>query len=478
LPLLNELKHRNVLCAGLLTLCLAACGLRAPQSPNLLLICIDTVRADLFYHPDIEDGLSLLLEEAQLWQEAVTVSPWTLPAIATVFTGLYPVQHGAGSFPGPMKNLAEESPTALALKADTLAEILAGEGYRTGVFSAHPWLKDSFGLDQGFEVREYYKGKDILIEKMQDFSNLSAAAREPFFAYLHLMESHDIQRQPEAILRARLEGLDAEQKAFLDANRMSSVCKANESKRCNRSLAYMASVLEARETLADIITALQDTGLLANTVVVLYSDHGEAFRERREQHQELQEDPRDTYGKGHGQYQFQELLHVPLLAWLPGIPGQVHSARVSLVDLYPSMLNWLGMEPPVGVELSGIRLGSTIVPNDPERVLYASNIAYGPETIAILSGNRKAMYWPELDRFLFFDLESDPDERNPQHDDAMLLEFSTLAGDYLDLPPLYESEASSPGQQQLEDLQAIGYLQGVEDDTEPDNGKNPSQDQD
>jgi arylsulfatase A-like enzyme len=448
---------------GALALFLALYWLGGPTRPNLLLICIDTLRADLFLHQDIDDALSPWLAQAQQYEQAITVAPWTLPTVATVFTGLYPVQHGAGSFSNPIHNMDLDPPTPLSAEADTLAEILADQGWRTGIFTTHPWLKQGFGLDQGFTHVIDNGDGSTLIQRMLEWTG---SDNDQWFAYLHLMEAHDLHRKPEDQVRARLAALDEQKQAFIAANPMPGVCRGKPSLRCKRSQAYTASVLEARESLAGILASLDHQGSLENTVVVLYSDHGEAFRERREQHESLQEDPRGMYGTGHGQYQFQEMLHVPLLAWLPGIPGKAISDRVSLVDLFPSLLHWLGVPASQEPELPGTVLDPAIDTNAPDRILYASSIAYGPETIAILSGDRKAMYWPDQDRFIFFDLGVDPDERDPRQDDALLLEFSTLAGDYLALPEYFSAEPPVPGQQQLEELQAIGYLQGVEDDTE------------
>ncbi len=161
---------------------------------------------------------------------------------------------------------------------------------------------------------------------------------------------------------------------------------------------------------------------------------------------------------------FQNLspLHVPLLTWQPHVDGQAHSQRVSLVDLFPSILHWLGIASP-DIEQTGQLLPGPGAQPTGERVIYASNIAYGPETLAILAGQNKAMYWPQENRFRFFDLEQDPGEQQPIESDELLLKFSTLAGDYLALPPYYSSSAPQPGQNQLEDLQAIGYLQGVDE---------------
>lgn len=450
---------------GLLVASLALGILLLSPPRNLLLICIDTVRADQFYSEQLEDSLSPWLADAQTYTQAVTVAPWTLPTLATVFTGLYPPQHGAGEFPGPVHDLSRDTPTPLSESADTLAEILAAEGYSTGLFSAHPWLKGDFGLDQGFAHRSYHKGRETLSARLLEWIDGLQRRDFPFFGYLHLMESHDLHRKPEADIRALIKSLDPATLDYLSTRKMPGVCRARNSLRCLRAQAYQVSVLETRKYLASLLVSLAEQGLLKNTLVVVFSDHGEAFRERRDQHRELQEDPRGMYGTGHGQYQFQEMLHIPLLAWVPGLEGRAHTTRVSLVDLFPSLMDWLGLDNPIS-DPPGRLLDQSVGEAPEERALYASSIAYGPETIAVISGHDKAMYWPHTDRFLFFDLARDPDELQPLETETMMLQFSTLAGDYLELPRIYSASAPDPDQELLRDLQSIGYLQGAEEEAD------------
>ena len=289
-----------------------------------------------------------------------------------------------------------------------------------------------------------------------------------FFSYLHLMEPHDRHRRPMQQLRNSIEALDTGQREFVDLHAMPSACRKPDSAPCLRSKVYTASVLETREFLAGLLQTFESSGWLDNTVVILFSDHGEAFREHRREHRNMQEDPRNMYGTGHGQYLYQELLNVPLLAWIPGQPGAEHTTRVSLVDIFPSVMHWLGLEP-AGNDLPGRALASGHSGAPDDRVVYASNIAYGTETIAILEGDRKAVYWPADDRFMFFNLSDDPFEKKPLANDQLELEFSTLAGDYLDMRRDYDSTGPVPAREQLQELQSIGYLQGVDAaESEPD----------
>lgn len=447
-------------------LLLSACGWFSPRPHNLLLICLDTVRADVFLEPSLHDSLSPWLARAQVYSNAVTVAPWTLPTVATVFTGLYPVQHGAGQFGTPVANLTSETPTALSGQAHTLAETLQENGRVTGLFSAHPWFKPGFGLDQGFQYRDYRKGAVPLIGKLLQW--LDALDKgQAYFAYLHLMEAHDLHRQPKAQLEAQFEALKPELKDYLRAHANPHMCQHASSAKCINSEVYAASILQLRNLLAGLLGALDERGLLEDTAVVIFSDHGEAFREHLRQHRALNSDPRGFYGRGHGQYLYQELLHVPVVAWLPGQPGNTWPGRVSLVDLFPTLLAWLHVDRDVSA-LPGRQLPPPPQPQDDDRTLYASGIAYGPQSLAVLKGRFKALYWPDDDRLEVFNLAKDPDERHPLDNPGRLMEFTTLAGDYLALPNRLQGTAGQPDAEQLQDLQAIGYLQGESEDADED----------
>ena len=441
---------------------------------NLILICIDTVRADLFLHPGIHDELSPWLEQAQQYQAAKSSASWTIPAVASTLTGLYPIEHGAGRFSGSTANLDKETPTPLSPKALTLAEALNEAGFVSRAFSAHPWMRSGYGLQQGFQELVANTSKDVLIPKMFAWLDERPAKEPRRFAYLHLMEAHDEHREPIPDIRTKLDAIDAETVSMMTALSNPESCNKPGNKRCFRYEMYIYTLLELRKSVAGILEHLSASGALQDTVVILYSDHGEAFGEHKNEHREMQTDPRGYYGIGHGQYLFSEVMDVPLLAWLPEVQGAEIYDPVSLVDVFPSALHWLD------VESTQSRLSGTILPTRLESrhakpVIFASNISYGPNTIASVRGRYKSMYWPETDQFRIYDLEEDPMERQPLDDDGLLMEFISLTGDYQELEPHYQTQATVPTSQQLKDLQSIGYLQGVGND---DGSEKPGDDQD
>lgn len=171
-------------------------------------------------------------------------------------------------------------------------------------------------------------------------------------------------------------------------------------------------------------------------------------------------------------------MNIPLLAWHPGVEGAIRQDLVSLIDVVPSSLAWLGVEQSA-VTLPGITLptGKDPVPADSApRTIYASGISYGPEAIAAREGQLKSiMYYPE-ENFEYFDLDKDPEEKHPTKSDRLTMRFDVLTGDYVDMKN--ESLASSPelDAQTLEHLKSIGYLQGVEEQAAPEPKKAPAKD--
>lgn len=452
--------------------------------------------AQNFFSETIDDALSTRLDSAQQYRNASSVAPWTIPSVASVLTGLYPLQHNAGLFDKQPANLSVDLPSALNESAVTLADILTEQQFRTAVFSAHPWITAKFGLAQGFENLHSRKGWQKVTEKSRDWldqviepspvqaNNEVQAIEQPagqakeaepaprFFAYLHFMEAHDWHLKNPEELQKRLAGVDPELRELLLEDSSEAACIDDEnSEICLRNQVYNLAVRELRTAIADILQGLEDRDLLKNTLVMVYSDHGEEFWQHKTQHEKLT-DPRGIYGFGHGHSLYEEMLHIPLVAWHPGIKGAVRSDLVSLIDVLPSALNWLGIEAPEN-QLPGMPLPAGTdgqrETEDP-RVVYASGIAYGPEGIAVREGQLKSiMRFPDED-FQYFDLSRDPMELRPTKSDRLTMRFDTLTGDYIDMKK--ESIAFRPevDEQTLEHLKSIGYLQGVEEqpDREPD----------
>jgi arylsulfatase A-like enzyme len=449
-------------------LCFAVVALTACQSrpaSNVVVICIDTVRFDSFLYAGPGDTLAPWIERAQVYDNATASGPWTIPSVASVLTGLHPVQHTAGRFPGEVANLATLPPSPLPEDFVTLPERLRDAGFRTGAFVSHPFFHAELGLDQGFEVLAARKAWHKDLEKFREW-HAKLDPTERFFGYLHFMEAHDWHLGSPDALQARLAKLDSEVREFVQAQAGGADCPQADEIRCLRRQVYAAAVLEMRQAVAAVLQALEDDGVLDSTVVLLYSDHGEEFWEHETEAREAAQDPRGFYGFGHGQSLYQELLHIPLLAWIPGRKGMRHEPLVSLTDVYPSVLAWLGLDGETQ------RLAGQVLPTkrrpavDADRVVYSSGIAYGLNAVSARSADLKTIFQPHADSFAYYDLAADPGEQAPlSARPDLTMVFDTLVGDYLEQARDVAVTAGRFTDDQIRQLKAIGYLQGYEADS-------------
>ena len=467
-----------------LTIVLSACHPSIPPAPrNLVVICIDTVRFDSFFHDSISDKLNPWIERAQVYENAQAPSPWTIPSVVSLFTGQYPIEHGAGRFGQEVANLATDLPIPLHDDAWTLAEILESHYFRTGAFVSHPFFQAELGLDQGFQVLQIRRGWRRDVDQFWEWADRIEAPHR-FFGYLHFMEAHHRHTQAPEEMSSVLAAYDADSRQDLLVRAQPGVCKDSDSHRCLQNMVYNASVLELRKAIATILDDLAERNLIDETLIVLYSDHGEEFWDHEMEQIQLNEDPRGIFGFGHGQSLYQELLHVPLLIWHPGIKGKRRQELVSLVDVLPSLVAWLELEN-ADIEVSGKwlpPLRKSFFSFSRDRQVWSSGMAYGPEKISSRTGNMKSIFSLRDDRFEFFDLAVDPDEHSPIDDDSLIMAFDTLTGDYLELEgrnqyAAGQLDSSQMKPSQLDDLKAIGYLQGIESESQEDEEPTPQGDE-
>ena len=403
-----------------------------------------------------------------LFLRAFSQAPWTRPSVATLFTGLSPSQHGVG--------LEERTdpPTARALAGEltTLAEVLQAAGYRTAAFVANPWMSRRFGFEQGFDAYNYsdqweFPGEAISEEALQWLATVPPD--QPFFLYLHFLDSHrpypalpmeEIEAHQERVAADPRRELSAQAKEELRALVRVEGTDPEAAARVEPSvtlleMAYERGIEDFDRALARFLDGFERRRAADRAVVIVTSDHGEAFYTR-------------GYGN-HGQGLYDDELAIPLAARLPGIsgpPGGV-SCQVGLVDLMPTLCSYLGMTCPA--QLAGRSL-IDVSPSAP-RFLVAEAVGSQPRHRAIRGQRYKLIYEPgnppdgaRADPYRLYDIVADPEERSEllASGDARSREIAERMRAILLAPPPPGprlSERLVPFEDDTEErLRALGYV--------------------
>jgi arylsulfatase A-like enzyme len=315
------------------------------------------------------------------------------------------------------------------------------------------------GVDRGFETWSYLPGFDSRPQIAAEIVRW-LGARDParrFFLYVHLMDAHQHPFLPPATREARIATLTPAQQAQLVAAAPGSACEIEDAPLCRQYLAYSAAIAQLRQMVSELLDALESSGALDETVVVLFADHGEEFLDHAGIEAELAVDPRGTYGIGHGHGLFGELLRVPLRVWHPDVVPGPSETPASVVDIAPTLLDYLGVPAPAsdGHSLRPALEGGDF---DPERALYAGSLAFGPRLTAVVRGGWKGIAGEGIPP-LYYDLARDPRERTPRGDPGGIAALIAAYG-------AQARSASAPlslDDESVRALQAIGYLENAPD---------------
>ena len=350
--------------------------------------------------------------ENLLFAAAYSQAPWTLPSVATLFTALYPSQHGVELRPG-VKREALVLPDGLT----TLAEVFRAAGYRTAAFVANPWMEARFGFAQGFD--DYAD----LAEWSHDGVPLSEAALawvrrqppgEPFFLYLHYIDSH----RPYPVLtledlRAHADRIAADQRPVSDALRqeIDQVVKIEgdglapslvERRIALVELAYEKGIAAFDRAFAIFLSGFEQPAAARDAALIVTSDHGEALYER-------------GYGN-HGVALHDDELAIPLAARLPGVRAAGRdpiACQVGLIDVLPTLCDYLGLECP-----EAIAGRSWLGRRGEGRWLAAEGLAGRPRNRAIRNREWKLLWEPDApagappNHYQLYRISVDPDERD------------------------------------------------------------------
>jgi len=338
-------------------LCLLACADAGGQDrpPNILLISVDTLRADRinaygYEHPLLTPHLDALANDGILFESFISASPWTTPAHMSLLTSLDPSAHGLNRAFGDLVK-GEETGRFVRLADDhtTLAEVLRASGYRTGAFTGGITVEPEYGFDQGFDHFEtsMYKLRNENVAGVLDWI---AEQPEPWFVFLHTFEVHapylHTDLLPDAFgdfarrYRKKVAGLETEEALSLSARNHQGfwlnlwLTKEGMMQRDFTESLYLAGVRSMDRWIGKIVSDLRARGLYDDTLIVVTSDHGDEFGEH---------DAAAIYD-AHGHSTFDEILRVPLILKLPGSThaGTRLSGVARGVDLMPTLLEAVG----------------------------------------------------------------------------------------------------------------------------------------
>ena len=435
--------------------------------PGVLLISIDTLRADHVgcygYHRPTTPVLDRLAEEGIRFARMYSVSSWTLPAHMSLMTSRYP--HG---------HKVERSDRALAPMIPTLAQALSERGMRTGAIISWFYVSARFGFDRGFddfiellpereELAASYKAADV-VDRASAWLRRVARQRKPFFLFVHLFDPHLHYSPPPPFDRK----FASETGGLVDGtyDSLSPYIKglhAEPARISPQDLEQAVALYDGEISYTDteigrLLDLLDQLSLEDSTLVIVTSDHGEEH---------------DDHGsmEGHQWTLYDEILHVPMIARLPGGPrGKVVDAMAEIIDVAPTVLDWLGLQLTPGFR------GRSLLPlaageeAGGERLVYSKTERFNSKQ-AVRSAAHKLIHTVDIGMNSFgvpvepgyelYDLRSDPREQK-----NIYSESSAVAQDLKKalLHWLATREPAEPGEEveftekEKKRLRSLGYL--------------------
>ncbi len=448
---------------GLALASLLACGDRAPAReapPNLLLVTLDTTRADRFElwegRGRVTPRADRLAREGTAFLRAVAPCATTRPAHTSMLTGLEPARHG-------VRTNFDALPASIA----TVTQRLRSAGYRTAAFVSVGFLLDRSGLQRGFEVADRPPRRRSAAETTQEalrWLEEAGDGQAPFFVWVHYYDAHaPYPLTPWAQKRLGDYRGPIAGEVGVGPFGLGAWIGDPEDTRAIVTR-YDGMVHRADRSLGTLLDGLRAAGLQDDTVVVLAADHGQALGEHDH--------------PGHGTLWHSE-LHVPLVVWdgRHPLPHRVED-RVGLVDLAPTLLDLAGL--PVPEDIAGRSLvpalrGEPLAPRSygvqrwdrphedrppfRQALLDAARDRLDPDDYdaGAYAGSLKLL--EGASGTVLFDVDKDPGELHPiaptEHREAydrlqaLVQQQRAIAADTVAPPPISEDTR--------EQLRALGY---------------------
>ncbi|MBC8461886.1 MAG: sulfatase [Deltaproteobacteria bacterium] len=342
------------------------------QSPNIILISIDSLRADHLgtygYSKATSPNIDSLADDGVVFTNTISTTTWTLTAHISMLTGLYPEVH---------KVIHDGN--RLSEKAIVCSEILKEAGYLTAGFVSGPYLSSKFGYNQGFDLyddytihfssnQESHKGITSPMLHRRAIEWLEQNYHDPFFLFVHYWDVHYDYDPPPPFDTM----FDPDYKGNITARRYERNKRINP-EMPQRDLEHIIALYDGEIAFTDsyigkLMEWLKQQGIYENTLIILTADHGDEFFEHG--------------GKGHRRNLFDETLKVPLIIKFPSSEwkGMCLDNQVSIIDIVPTFLHYLG------IDFFNDIQGKSLIP-----LLIGDDENYEPYRFADLHGHIKCV---------------------------------------------------------------------------------------
>jgi len=431
-----------------------------PGAPNILLVSIDTLRADHVhsygYPRPTTPRIDRLAAEGALFEQAIAPTSWTLPSHLTLLTGVPPEIHGV-TLDG----------RKLAASVPTLAERLRDRGYASAGFVSGAYLDGRFGMAKGFEEYDDYSLVRLAGATASEMISSPTIARlgaewlerwhrdggrRPFFLFLHFFDPHSAYIPPPPYDRM----FDPDYAGELTGQALARDKSPSRFDLSPRDLEHVLALYDGEIAWTDhhvglVIDQLQRLGALDRTIVVVTSDHGEEFLERGV--------------IGHRTTLYDEVLRVPLVVrYPPRVPAGLRVSRqVRLMDVAPTLLSLAGLGAPTTTvgqasrDLSPL-LAAATASQVPELLAFAD--LHG-QLAAVRTADHKLVEDRRTGARELYDLRRDPRERvdlarsSPQ---LQLLRASLEDWQRFCRRLAADTELHELDEEQIRALRALGYL--------------------
>jgi len=430
-------------------------GRPKPGLPNIVFVTLDTLRADQLA-PWVEGGaktptLSRLAREGVLFERAMSPVPHTTPSHVSMFTSVYPFEHGARNGI-PMRTDLATLPTELRRHGYTTADFVSAyttKSHTTGLGHAFDVYSDSLHPDMDWISRDdmeplvatrvigRYGGNQVAApvvnRRLESWLERIRPGDAPFFLWLHYFDAHD---------------------PYTPSPKYAALYPPADASRAARKLAgYRAEITYLDHRLGDALDLLHGARLLDDAILVVTSDHGESFGE-----------PHPHVDHAHGAHLYDSVMWVPLVFW--GSPrvaaGRRIAEQVELLDIAPTLLELSGL--PASEGFGGRSLSPALsadpVPIEPARAFAQTRTLKRPRRFALRTSDWKLVHNPDDGEQELFDLRADPGETRdlsgeyPDRVRDLLAEIDFIvSGDQAEEPDVQDLDPET-----REHLKALGYI--------------------